>query len=278
MTMYQTILVHAGPPFDAAVGRIAAHLASVFNARLVGVACSGIELLLTPGLVETGSESLARHLMDKIDAASNALASLEEMAREAGVTVVDTRRANGSAEKELMEQILFADLAVVGQGIGRRTWRNGWRTLPELLMRNASRPVLVVPDGFTGESCGKRVVIAWDGSAAVARAVFSALPVLQQADVIEAVTYATDDGFNMPGKVESLSSYLAAHGVYARTSYLRARRNVDIGDALLGYVQSSGADLLVLGGYGHSRLRELILGSVSTKVMRGMRMPALFAH
>lgn len=278
MTKYKTILVHAGPPLDAGVARVAARMASAFDARLVGVACSGIELLLAPGLVETGSETIARHLMDRIDAASSALVDLQELAREDGVILVETRRANGRAEKALMEQALFADLAVVGQGMGLRSWRNAWRTLPEQLLRNAPRPVLVVPDGFSGQSCGERVVIAWDGSAAVARAVFAALPLLQQADVIEAVTYATDDGFNVPGKMDSLSAYLATHGVFARTRFLRARRNVDIGEALLGHVQSCGADLLVLGAYGHSRLRELALGSASARVMRQLRVPAFFAH
>jgi len=278
MTMYKNILVHAGPPLATGTARVAAHLAKTFEAKLIGVACSGIELLLAPGLVETGSETLARHLMDKIDAASSALVSLEALAREEGVASVETRRTNGNAEKELTEQMAFADLVVVGQGGGRRRWRDGWRTLPQQLLRNASRPVLVVPDGFAAGTCGQRIVIAWDESAAAVRAVCAALPILRQARVVEAVTYSTDDGFNMPGELEALSRYLASHDIYARTTFLRARSNVDIGDALLGHVKSSGADLLVLGGYGHSRLRELLIGSVSTTVMRDMRVPALFMH
>jgi len=278
MTMFKNILVHAGPPFDADVGRVAAQLAKTFDARLIGVACSGIELLLAPGLVETGNETIARHLMDKIDAASSALVSLEELARQMGVEAVVTRRANAHAEKELKEQMAFADLAVVGQGTGQGRWRNGWRTLPQQLLRNASRPVLVVPDGYSGQSFGQRIVIAWDESAAAVRAVSSSMPILQRAQVVEAVTYSTDDGFNMPGELEALSSYLASHDIYARTTFLRARSNVDTGEALLGHVKSRGADLLVLGGYGHSRMRELLLGSVSTTVMREMRVPALFMH
>lgn len=278
MTMFKNILVHVGPPFDADVGRVAVQLAKIFDARLIGVACTGIEVLLAPGLIETGNETIARHLMDKIDAANSALVSLEELARQMGVEAVETRRANGHAEAELKEQMAFTDLAVVGQGTGQGRWRNGWRTLPQQLLRNATRPVLVVPDGFSGESFDQRIVIAWDESAAAVRAVSSAMPILQRAQVVEAVTYSTDDGFNMPGELEALSSYLASHDIYARTTFLRARSNVDIGEALLGHVKSSGADLLVLGGYGHSRLRELLLGSVSTTVMRDLQVPALFMH
>lgn len=278
MTGYKTILVHAGPPYDAAVGRIAAHLSRTFNARLVSVACSGIELWLAPGIVEMGSETVARHLMDKIDAASNALEASAESAQRAGVIIDETLRLNGRAEKELMEHMLYADLAVVGQGLEKRRVRNGWRTLPEQLLRNASRPVLVVPDDYAGESCGQRILVAWDGSAAAARAVTAALPILARAEKVEAVTYSTDDGFNVPGELDSLSGFLSSHGVFAQTRFLRARRNVDIGHALLGHASASGADLLVLGGYGHSRLRELVLGSVSGTVMRDLRVPALFCH
>lgn len=277
MTTYKTILVHAGPPFDAGVGRVAVQLAKAFDARLMAVACSGIEMLLAPGLIETGNEMLARHMMDKIDAASGALEQLREVANAASIPV-EAHRLNGRSEHELMEQMMFADLAVVGQGRERREVRNGWRTLPEQLLRNAARPVLVVPDAYAGEACGRRVLLAWDGSAAAARAVSSAIPLLARADVVEAVTYSTDDGFNVPGELDSLATFLASHGVTARSRFLRARRNVDIGEAVLGHARSSGADLLVLGGYGHSRLRELMLGSVSTTVMRDMTVPALFAH
>lgn len=278
MTEYKTILVHAGPPFDAAVGRIAAHLARTFNARLVSVACSGIELLLAPGIVETGSETVARHLMEKIDAANNALEACTEVAQLAGAVIDETHRLNGRAEKELMEHMLYADLAVVGQGLEKRRARNGWRILPEQLLRNASRPVLVVPDGYAGTSCGARILLAWDGSAAAARAVTAAMPILARAEKVEAVTYSTDDGFNVPGELESLAGFLSSHAVYAQTRFLRARRNVDIGAALLGHARTSGTDLMVLGGYGHSRLRELLLGSVSDTVMRDLQVPALFTH
>lgn len=277
MTTYKTILTHAGPPFDAGVARVAVQLAQAFDARLVAVACSGIELLLSPGLLETGNESLARHLMDKIDVASGALEQLRQLAAEAGV-IAETVRLNGRAENELLEHMLYSDLAVVGQGLDRRRVRNGWRTLPEQLLRNASRPVLVVPDGYAGATCGQRVLVAWDGSAAAARAASAAIPLLAKAADVEAVTYSTDDGFNVPGEIDSLATFLSSHGVYARTRFLQARRNVEIGEAMLGHARSSGVDLLVLGGYGHSRLRELVLGSVSTTVMRGLQIPALFAH
>lgn len=277
MTAYKTILAHAGPPFHAGLGHVAVQLAAMFEARLVAVACSGIELLLAPGLIETGNETLARHLMDKIDAASVALDRFCDMASEAGVTA-QPHRLNGRAEHELIEHMLYADLAIVGQGLDRRRVRNGWRTLPEQLLRHASRPVLVVPDNYAGPTCGQRVLVAWDGSAAAGRAVSAALPLLARADLVEAVTYSTDDGFNAPGEIDSLATFLAAHGVFVRTRFLRARRNVEIGEAMLGYARTWGADLLVLGGYGHSRLRELVLGSVSTTVMRDLQVPALFAH
>lgn len=278
MTNYRTILAHVGAPFDPGVGRVAVSLARIFDARLVGVTCSGIELMLAPGLVETGSEAVAAHLSSRIRSGLGALDALEDLAHRNGVAQVESLRLNGGTKKELAAQMAFADLVVAAQELKLCKLRNGWRTLPERLLRNAARPVLVVPDGFAGNFLGKRIVIAWDGSAAAARAVFFALPLLKRAAVAEVVTYATDDGFNMPGEVEKLVAYLATHGVLARNTFLRTSHNAGIGKALLGHCQSTSAELLVLGGYGHSRLRELLLGSVSKTVMRHLRLPALFAH
>ena len=162
MTTYKTILAHAGPPFEASVGRVAVQLAQVFDARLVAVACSGIELLLAPGLIEAGNETLARHLMDEIDAASGALEQVREMASKCGITA-ETRRLN--------------------------------------------RPVLVVPDSYAGATCGVRVLLAWECSAAAARAVSAALPLLARADMVEAITYSTDDGFNVQGEIDALAAF-----------------------------------------------------------------------
>lgn len=278
MTDYRTILVYAGPPMAPAASRLALRLAEDFDARVVAVACSGTKLWLAPGLIEAGNEQLARHVMDKIDAASTALEQLQELAADSGFHGIELRRLNGRAARELPGQLMFADLTVMAQGLAQRKARDGWRTLPEVLLRDAARAVLVVPDSQWGATCGRHVVIAWDGSPASARAVHAALPILKRAAVVEAVTYSTDDGFSMPGELDALAAYLTTHGIYTRTRFLRARRNVDIGDALLAHVKTVAADLLVLGGYGHSRMRELLLGSASQTVMREMRVPALFAH
>lgn len=278
MIPYKTILVHVGPPFGENCALLAAGFARDFGAHLVGVAFTGLDLLLAPGIVETGNQAIAEHVLGKVESADLALERFEAAVRDAGVASFESCRFNGDAEAGIAAQIKYSDLAIVAQGLEGSRVGTGWKTLPESLLRHATRPVLVVPDRFAKPSCGQHAVIAWDDSAAAARAVFCAIPMLQRAGVIEAVACSTDDGLNTPSEMESLARYLSRHGVAAKLSFLHTRRNSEVGLTLSRHVEEVGADLLVMGAYGHSRCRELVMGSVSKVVISGMTVPVLFSH
>jgi len=170
----------------------------------------------------------------------------------------------------------YADLAVIGQddpdapSPGR---------LPEQLVLGCGRPVLLIPYIGAGKTLGQRVVVAWDASREAARAVRDALPLLTQAESVSVVSVnprPADYGHgDVPGA--DIALYLARHGVKVEVQRIETR-DLDVGNALLSHVASESADLLVMGGYGHSRLREIMLGGATRTVLHDMTVPVLMAH
>jgi nucleotide-binding universal stress UspA family protein len=136
------------------------------------------------------------------------------------------------------------------------------------------RPVLVVPP-TGGESAGKNVVISWNGSAQSARAVTSAMPILTKA---ETVTVFTVDSERTSGeRAPELATYLGWHGITCDTHTLTGSAP-SVGPKLVEEVKGVGADLLVMGAYTHSRMRQLILGGVTRHVLETAEIPVIMAH
>ncbi len=149
--------------------------------------------------------------------------------------------------------------------------------LIEAALFRSGRPVLVVP--YTHKTAYRcdRVVVAWDGSAPSARAIASALPILISAPFVEVVTVTEKSkhaDVDLPGF--NITRHLARHGINAE---LRKLPSVgDVTNTLLSHLADSGADLLVMGAYGHSRLREFILGGATKGILSAMTAPVLMAH
>jgi nucleotide-binding universal stress UspA family protein len=135
------------------------------------------------------------------------------------------------------------------------------------------RPVIVVPDQ-TKKGFGAKVAVAWDGSREGALAAAGALPLLGKASEVVVVTAREDSDVVEPS---ALARYLAGHGIEAKTwAYTPAGES--IAEGLLGQVERTGADCLVMGAYGHSRLRERILGGATEGVLQKSRFPVLMMH
>jgi nucleotide-binding universal stress UspA family protein len=139
--------------------------------------------------------------------------------------------------------------------------------------------VLVVPSAGRFEGPPEDVAVAWDASREAALALKDALPILHQAKRVTIVSFASADQHK--GKIDeedrvTLTRWLRQHGIQpvwdCRTT------QIDIGDALLSCVSDLSADLIVMGGYGHSRWRERLLGGVTRDVLAHMTVPVLFAH
>jgi nucleotide-binding universal stress UspA family protein len=170
----------------------------------------------------------------------------------------------------------YADLAVVGQDDPDEPASGN---LPEQVVLSCGRAVLLIPYIGAGETLGRRVVVAWDASREAARAVRAALPLLKGAAAVSVVSVNPRPAELGHGEVPGadIGLYLARHGVKVEVQRIDTR-DLDVGNALLSHVASEAADLLVMGGYGHSRLREVVLGGATRTILHDMTVPVLMSH
>ena len=142
---------------------------------------------------------------------------------------------------------------------------------------DSGRPVIVVPYIQTAPFKLDRVMICWDNSRPAARAIADAMPLLGLARSTEVVT-VIEDALNEdePDRAD-IGQHLTRHGLSVNINRI-VREKIDVASALLSHAADSGADLIVMGAYGHSRLREFILGGVTQSMLRSMTVPVLMSH
>lgn len=168
----------------------------------------------------------------------------------------------------------YADFVVVGQAArGPTESRRSYNLAEEVLMTSGS-PTIVVPYTGTVGKAVNRVLIAWNGSRESSRAVRDALPILRAVDQV-VVFSVNPDHDHLPGA--EIASHLARHGVETEVKHTISG-DIDVGDAILNAVSDHGADLLVMGAYGHARLREFVFGGATRHILRHMTVPTLLAH
>jgi nucleotide-binding universal stress UspA family protein len=212
-------------------------------------------------------------------AAEAALAAFRDAAGRAGVAFAARaiRVPDQAPGQGLGLHARFADLVVLGPGAPGDAGGVAWR-IPEEVVLEAGRPALVIPEGGAPAGLGERVVVAWDASRAAARALADAMPILARA---RSVVVATVDPQATP-LAESeegldIAAHLHRHGIAAETRAIEAGAR-SAGEALLSLATEGGHDLLVMGAYGHARLRELVLGGVTRTVLDRLPLPVLMAH
>jgi nucleotide-binding universal stress UspA family protein len=171
----------------------------------------------------------------------------------------------------------YADIAIVGQADPQHPLFGTLANLPEKLMLGSGRPAIIVPYTDRRETIGQRILIAWNETREAARAVADAMPLLERAEKVTVLTVALerDDRFHEPG--HHLAQQLVQHGVRAEVSKLTGSDS-EAGDLILSRADDLGCDLLVMGGYGHSRTRELILGGATRGILQTMTLPVLMSH
>jgi nucleotide-binding universal stress UspA family protein len=210
--------------------------------------------------------ALARHgfpLRDVPAAASQAAG---------GAASAAWREELGHASTVVPRRARLNDLVVLGQS-GRVVDQPHSDTLEETVLRSG-RPVLLAPSR-PAVPLGQIVAIAWNASPAAARAVSAALPFLAQAAEIHILTASGKEDASPDAE---LASYLAWHGVKASAHAVRPLQGVGVGELLLAAARDAGADLLVMGGYGHAPWREMILGGATRKIVGSSRLPILLMH
>jgi nucleotide-binding universal stress UspA family protein len=275
---YQDILVHIDDG-EATPGRlrVALELAERFGAHLTGVYVDpGLAL---PALIDVPvSPNLIEELENEHrERRGRAEQQYRQTVDRSGASC-EWRLAEGELASTLARHARYADLAVLGQeGAGDQKVVIGG--LPDTVALTCGRPVLVVPYIGVQTSPGKHVIVAWNGSREAARAVNDALPILMGADKVEVMCANPERGeledADLPGA--DLCLHLARHGVKAEAQMLVAT-DLEVGDLLLSRAADHGADLIVMGAYGHARWREVVLGGVTRQLLEQMTVPVFMSH
>ena len=183
-----------------------------------------------------------------------------------------------------------ADLVVVGQPAEDDVAGPSPRFASQLLV-GAGCPVLFVPHAGSIDNCGSTVLVAWSATRESARALRDALPILQRATRVEVVRFGADPQSGIAEPLDAVVAYLGAHGVHA-TGAVKAVREISIGERmltptvvdasiaelLLSHAADMNADLIVMGGYGHTRAYEFLLGGVTRTMLASMTVPVLMSH
>ncbi len=147
----------------------------------------------------------------------------------------------------------------------------------EGVLFESGRPVIFVPYIQKAGLKLDRVMVCWDGSRAASRAVADSLPFLEKAKQVEIVIVASKAGKNDEVPGADLGQHLARHGLKVDVKRITSP-DIDVPSTILSYAADSSADMIVMGGYGHSRLREFILGGVTRGILETMTVPALMSH
>ena len=274
------ILVHLdGSAASASRLDIAAELAARHGAHLVGLFVA--EISLPPGIIGDPGGGVAMMLLDQIRDVQLADGAKAEAAFQARV-----RRDGLSGEWRLLEGMgteivplhaRYADLAVLGQRDPDGPEVTG--AILEATLFASGRPVLAVPYAGRFAAAGRRVLVAWNAGKEAARAVADAMPLLVAAERVTVLAVNPRSGISAHGEepAADIATHLARHGVKAVAQHMVAP---EVGDdeALLNAAAEMDADLLVMGAYGHSRLREMVMGGVTRTILRSMTLPVLLAH
>lgn len=151
--------------------------------------------------------------------------------------------------------------------------------MPDRLILSVGRPVIVVPYVGRYATVGQNVIVAWDASRLATRAVNDALPILQAAKKVTIIALNPHGGDQGHGEMVSadIALHLARHGVKAEATYVHVD-DIEVGDMLLSRAADAGADMIVMGAYGHRRLRELVMGGVTQHLLGHMTAPVLMSH
>lgn len=182
--------------------------------------------------------------------------------------------AKGQALETLALRSRYADITVLAQASPEMRGTADEDLVDDLIMASG-RPVLVIPFIGAPATFSGTVLVGWNASRESARAVADAMPFLQRAKSVEILVVEPIGMGDVPGA--DIAAHLARHGVKANANATQGL-DIDVGDVMLNRAADIGADLIVMGGYGHSRMRELVLGGATRHILEHMTVPVLLSH
>ncbi|EKV27573.1 Universal stress protein UspA [Caenispirillum salinarum AK4] len=264
---------HAATRLDVAI-----QLANDHDAHLTGLFVRMVPHVPQFVMSQLGPEVQKVQNQYAQEASDRAHKLFEDKVRAGGVRA-EWRSVEGNLIDQVCLHAKYTDLVVIGQRDTSVEAMEGEEQLVDQVVLDAGRPVLVVPYAGTFPHVGRKIMVAWNGGREATRAVNDAMPLLQKAKHVEVMAINPRGGARGHGDVPGadIALHLARHNVHANAEHVFSD-DVDPGSMLLSRVTDEGIDMLVMGAYGRSRLRELVLGGATRHILRHMTVPVLMSH
>lgn len=277
---YKTVLVHVDDSQQAPQRiLIAQDIAQRFDAHLIGVALTGISrYIFESSNLGAGDPNISLHLGVLRERAERALVQFGQLTADRASSTTESLIANDEANGGLGLRARYCDLIVIGQTNPAEPSPTVMSDFPEFMIVHSGRPILVIPHHSKIEKIGERCLIAWNGSREASRAVTDAIPLLKlckqvMVAIINPKPYQETHG-EEPGA--DIALFLARHGIQVEVVTRFSKHPV--GDTLLSLGAEYQCDLMVMGGYGHSRFREMLMGGSTRTILEKATIPVLMSH
>jgi len=275
--MIKDIVVNLALGDHDPAGNFAVSVGETFEAHVLGVAFVYDPVIPGSVMGSIPPEFLEAQRAEAQKQADAAIARFEHGAKLAGISyeslAVNTSIA-GAADR-LGRLARRFDIAVVGQP--EREQSAPAEVVDEGVLFDSGRPVIMVPFIQKAGLSLNRVLVCWDGSRAATRSIADAMPFLQKAKQVDLVMVAGGRAKSdeIPGA--DIGQHLARHGLHVDVKRITSPE-IDVASTILSYAADCSADMIVMGGYGHSRLREFVLGGVTRAILESMTVPTLMSH
>jgi nucleotide-binding universal stress UspA family protein len=223
------------------------------------------------------AEVIETQRADNAAAAESAIKSFTAATDRAGISAepLVLSASLAGAPDRLARMARCFDLAIVSQSQSEMSTME--QIIGEAALFDSGRPMIMVPYIQKAPFKIDNVMICWDGSRAAARAVADAIPIMGKGSRVEIVIITNERGKQYDIEGPDIGQHLARHGFKVEVQRLPGG-DIDVADALLSHAADTGADFMVMGGYGHSRLREFVLGGVTRSIFQSMTVPVLLSH
>lgn len=267
-------LAHGGtrdPACDYAVS-----VADSLRAHLAGIAFAYEPVIAPSAMAGISVELIDAQREESEKAADASLSRFDKASNRAGISVERHRFFESAAGAAALfgRMARMFDLVIVGQTDPESGAYDD--LIVESALFDSGRPVIVVPYIQKGPLKLDRVMVCWDAGRMAARAVADAMPLLERADKVDVVSVSQRPGSDKEIPGVDVAEHLARHGVNVEVQ--RIVSDIDVAASILSYAADTAANLLVMGAYGHSRLREFILGGVTRGILQSMTVPVLMSH
>ncbi|HEY8706605.1 MAG TPA: universal stress protein [Burkholderiaceae bacterium] len=278
---YRSLLVLLDQSASCAVRlQLAMRLARERDCHLVGLAPTGLLDIPPDSGAATSLADYAARAWDALrEHAERAAQNFRDECHAAGVKSFETVVDEANKAASLVRHAHCSDLVVLTQAPPEGTDQRSAHALVEQVVLHSARPTLVIPHAGRFERVGTKVLVAWDDTREAARALSDALPILCHSSHVQLVQW-TPIGANgndaLHARLDAVQRWLMWHGV-ASDVCIEAT-GLDIADAMLSRATDIGADLIVMGAYGHARWAQRVLGGATRGMLASMTVPVLMSH